>query len=133
MRPWHVLALSLSQSYVTESLFNKFRVHVSNGLGNFPLQLHCKSKNSDLGFHVIPVNGEFQWNFRTNFFETTLFWCTAWWDRGYLEFKAFTMNEKTLTNFCDLSACTWKAQQDGMYMYHAKNKSWEKRYDWGKP
>ena len=37
------------------------------------LTVHCKSKNDDLGEHVLRTGENYSWNFKENFWRSTLF------------------------------------------------------------
>ncbi|KAK9281826.1 hypothetical protein L1049_004732 [Liquidambar formosana] len=134
MSPWHcfvvalTLALSISQS---SALFNRYHVYVVNGLANGTLTAHCQSKDDDLGFHYIPVNGNFMWSFRTNFLSTTLYFCHLWWAKLDAAFEVFNKDPK-LRKFCGYTDCIWKAQVDGIYLSYNQKKRFEKWYNWTK-
>ncbi|OIW17213.1 hypothetical protein TanjilG_02502 [Lupinus angustifolius] len=56
-------------------------VHIKNELLNgINLELQCKSKDDDLGIHIVPAGNEYQFQFRPNYFGTTLFYCGLVWD-----------------------------------------------------
>ncbi|KAL7105781.1 hypothetical protein ACP275_07G066900 [Erythranthe tilingii] len=75
-------------------------VIVKNDLpSNFgKLEVHCASKDDDLGHRFLSSGEVFSWNFRVNIFETTLYFCHFWsgvktkafvvsnaiWDGGFL-------------------------------------------------
>lgn len=55
-------------------------VKIINGLGNGKdLSVHCKSKNDDLGIHVIPPLSFYEFSFRPDYFWRTLFFGRFWW------------------------------------------------------
>ncbi|PON63769.1 Self-incompatibility protein [Parasponia andersonii] len=55
-------------------------VKITNSLGpNIDLTLHCKSKDDDLGDHVLPYNASFGFDFNRNIWGTTLFFCGFPW------------------------------------------------------
>ncbi|KAK8278838.1 hypothetical protein V6Z11_D09G069300 [Gossypium hirsutum] len=56
----------------------KFHVHLVNAMSDNskPLMVHLKSKDNDLQEHSLWKNGDFQFHFKINFWETTLFYCT---------------------------------------------------------
>ncbi|KAF8402044.1 hypothetical protein HHK36_012996 [Tetracentron sinense] len=69
-----LLALALSESAV---VLGKYHVYVINELDKgSSLTIHCKSKDDDLGMHVLPYGSNFTWSFNVNLWGTTLFWCT---------------------------------------------------------
>ncbi|CAI0383162.1 unnamed protein product [Linum tenue] len=58
-------------------------VVITNELeGGRELKIHCKSGNDDLGFHVLRQHDWFQWHFRPNYFDNTLFFCAMDWGEG---------------------------------------------------
>ncbi|KAJ0111752.1 hypothetical protein Patl1_01642 [Pistacia atlantica] len=116
---------------VTESIFNKFQVFILNNFQNNTLEAHCKSRDDDLGLRHLPVHGEFNWKFRMNLKASTLYFCNLWWTGGHLAFDAFKVDEKFLFEFCSISYCRWKAQEDGIYVYSVKHKQYMFMYKWG--
>ncbi|KAM0988996.1 hypothetical protein FF1_012982 [Malus domestica] len=65
-------------------------VWIYNNLGpGLDLTIHYKSKNDDLGTHVIPYQSNYQWSFHVNFWETTPFFCELSWQEGSRVFDIF--------------------------------------------
>lgn len=126
------LLIFLSQTQVTYSLLNKYRVHVINGLSKDTLTIHCQSKDTDLGIHELAVNQEFAWKFRTNFFDTTLFFCNLRWNGGHKTFDAFKVDEKGLLNDCSANDCMWLARDDGVNLFNYPHKEYRQKYKWDK-
>ncbi|KAF5199818.1 hypothetical protein FRX31_010599 [Thalictrum thalictroides] len=55
--------------------FDRVQVQVHNFLApNHKLNIHCKSKDNDLGFHPLAYHQYFSWHFNVNFGRSTLFW-----------------------------------------------------------
>lgn len=55
-------------------------VQIFNGLvPSMDLTLHCKSKNDDLGVHVLQPKQDYQFHFHRNFLNSTLFFCSFEW------------------------------------------------------
>ncbi|KAJ0053343.1 hypothetical protein Pint_01607 [Pistacia integerrima] len=125
-----VMALCMSKTPVTESLFNKFSVQIVNDFKNHTLEAHCKSKDNDLELQHISVRGEFKFKFRINFTSTILFYCNMWWVGGQKSFSVFKVDDKFLLDFCTLTYCRWKAQEDGIYVYSDKHKQFRFMYHW---
>ncbi|XP_062147850.1 S-protein homolog 1-like [Alnus glutinosa] len=126
-----VLALCMSTgALICNSAMNKFSVHVMNGFKNQTLQTHCQSKDDDLGLQLVPVNGEFQWHFRVNYFGTTLYFCNMWWVGGHRSFNVFWVNDDFLVKDCGNSDCRWKAQEDGIYLYNSEHNEYHFYYNW---
>ncbi|KAH1266537.1 S- 2 [Glycine max] len=88
---------SLSDNTIFEG---KQTVRVYNGMNDGILvYLHCRSKDNDLGQHVLAF-GEFQkWSFNDNLFGTTLFWCTMNASNVHASFEVY--RAKTEENKCD--------------------------------
>lgn len=64
--------------------FVKKTVRITNAVGaNTDLTVHCKSKDDDLGDHVLHSGESFEFHFRQNFWGSTLFYCSFEW-RGAL-------------------------------------------------
>lgn len=137
MSAWHchtfllVLILSSFNVCVVNGFTAPYYVYVVNGLTNYTLNVHCKSRDDDLGVHALPINTEFHWKFRVNLIFTTLFSCNTWCVKGRSGFIAFEFEYEFL-NDCYQQACIWKAFDDGMYKYNVNNHSMVKKYDWGK-
>ncbi|KAL8141241.1 hypothetical protein V2J09_007262 [Rumex salicifolius] len=115
--------------------FRKYHVIVLNGLeaggdGKVLLGVHCKSKDDDLGIRFLDVNQEFEWRFRTNVLETTLFFCGFSWVGGRKVFDAFKDDPDFLDGGCGGRHCTWKAQEDGIYLYNLKQNNYKLVYKW---
>jgi len=67
---------------------------IENGLeGKEDLNIHCKSKDNDLGQHLLHINQIFQWRFGTSVFGKTLFSCSfQWGNAALLHFDAYDQN-----------------------------------------
>ncbi|XVF61739.1 hypothetical protein PTKIN_Ptkin08bG0154700 [Pterospermum kingtungense] len=124
-----VLAISLSHiNFVVAG--SRYYVHISNGLSNNEkLTIHCKSKDDDLGWHVIPTSQEWNWTFKTNFFGSTLYWCNMYWSNHYGAFDVFWENHALLV-MCNFKECFWSARDDGLYTENLPKGSWSKTYNW---
>jgi len=56
-------------------------VSIVNNLGdNLNVTIHCKSKDNDLGVHLLRNGDSFGWEFNDNIFGTTLFYCSFQWN-----------------------------------------------------
>lgn len=58
----------------------KVHIHIVNGLpANSPtLTIHCASGDDDLGYHDLPIYGDFNFSFRENIWGRTLYFCHFW-------------------------------------------------------
>ncbi|TYI32611.1 hypothetical protein ES332_A04G076100v1 [Gossypium tomentosum] len=60
---------------------HKVDVLIYNYLQNgTDLTVHCKSKDDDLGVHLLAFRNYYESKFRPNLFGTTLFYCSMQWD-----------------------------------------------------
>jgi len=105
-----LLLLSSHNVLVVHSIFGQDKVHVNvyNDLpGNSDLTLHCKSKDDDLGIHILHHGGQFSWNFGYSLFKQTLFYCSFRWNN---ELHWFNIVESGRDG-CFL--CNWYIRQSG--------------------
>nr|DAD20159.1 TPA_asm: hypothetical protein HUJ06_021622 [Nelumbo nucifera] len=123
-----ILALALSKQPLMVA--GKYHVFVINDLGeNETLNLHCASKNNDLGTHLITFGSNFNWSFNINFSETTLFWCDMNWKSFRMHYDVF--EAKRDRSICDAQQrCYWRVQQDGLYFYDASQDTYERKDVW---
>jgi len=73
--------------YMFTLVCGKHHIHmyITNNLeGKEDLNIHCKSKSDDLGLHLLHINQTYNWDFGTNFFGGTLFFCSFQWNNGRL-------------------------------------------------
>ncbi|KAJ4847786.1 hypothetical protein Tsubulata_003335 [Turnera subulata] len=63
------------------------KVYVDN-MQDADITIHCKSKDDDLGVHVLKRSQRYEWDFRVNFWGTTLFFCgvQTQWGSGTFDF-----------------------------------------------
>lgn len=113
--------------------FSKWRVAIVNQLSsNQNLFVHCKSKDNDLGDHYVPVEQNFQWEFRENAFSTTLFWCTLKTPTNlHASFEVFWREQHDWLSYrCNYTACIWVARDNGIYLHNTPEGSLELIHNW---
>ncbi|KAK9280100.1 hypothetical protein L1049_013785 [Liquidambar formosana] len=132
-----LVALSFRQySQVSGLLLSKVRVTLINQLeSEQSLTLHCRSKDDDLGRHVIPFMHAYEWKFYVNFWGTTLFWCNFWWRDadGTLIDGSFKIYEYERDEDICFNMCVWGIHENGLLLYHKFVDKWEKLYRWPMP
>ncbi|KAB2012049.1 hypothetical protein ERO13_D09G053014v2 [Gossypium hirsutum] len=85
-------------------------IQISNNISQATdLMVHCKSKNDDLGAHVIPFSNTWQFHFRPNFWGTTLYFCKMVWEGETKWFDIF--NAERDNPYCHL--CKWSIVPTG--------------------
>ncbi|KAF8370240.1 hypothetical protein HHK36_031717 [Tetracentron sinense] len=129
------MALALNESRIVigkrhgDPVFSKHHVYVGNDLGeSSTLNLHCASKDDDLGTHVLLYGQNYTWGFRSNFWGTTLFWCHFKWGNVTNTFTVYNDNDSE--QYYHKSA-HWLSRMDGLYYYHHHYGEYELYHNWG--
>ncbi|KAJ4836662.1 hypothetical protein Tsubulata_005523 [Turnera subulata] len=91
------------------SLFPKWKaVIVFNKLEDgSDFTIHCKSKDDDLGSHVISAGKFYTWNFHVNVWGTTLFFCSVTTKHGSGTYDLYKAENETDLN--------WSIEEDGVH------------------
>lgn len=58
-------------------------------LDSKPITVHCQSKDDDLGNRTLYTGQDFNWEFKNNFWGTTLFFCRFGWGDKTKAFDVF--------------------------------------------
>lgn len=113
----------------------KWTVYITNGMSN-DITTHVKSKDDDLGSHVISPGGNYRWRFCERFDGRTLYWAGFSWGA---EHTSFTVFDKRIARLCtvgdpnDVQPCYWLVRTDGFYL-SANNSAfpngWKKVNSW---
>ncbi|CAK7349461.1 unnamed protein product [Dovyalis caffra] len=129
-----LLALAFVLGDCDIGFLRKYHVRIQNGLRNKTMDVHCKSKDDDLGRHTLSSYKIYEFSFRANYFRSTLFFCNLWYRDHHVVFDAFT-TDVTLLDKCggdsDATDCNWKGQEDGVYLLNTASKKWNFMYHWG--
>ncbi|KAM2279081.1 hypothetical protein ACFX1S_039963 [Malus domestica] len=100
-----------------------------NNLLQTDLLLHCKSKDDDLGAHVLPPHGSFGFNFRPNVGCSTLYFCNFEWRGGSHWFDIYI--EDRDANEC--RHCNWLIIEKGAFrLVEGKARLIDECYEWKK-
>ncbi|OVA05763.1 Plant self-incompatibility S1 [Macleaya cordata] len=107
-----ILVMSSSMFVAVNAFyFSKKTIHLQNDLeGGESLWVHCKSKDDDLGEHVLRTGQAVQWSFRPNIWGTTLFYCYVSRGRGVVGFDIYGGHA---SSYAQCGA--WSARWDGIY------------------
>jgi hypothetical protein len=85
-------------------------VNIVNSLeGNLDLTIHCKSKDDDLGVHLLHHGDSFGWKFHNSFFGETLFFCSFQWNNEFHYFDIYIAGRDTYRCFI----CDWSVVKSG--------------------
>lgn len=123
-----VLWSMLSMITVSTSIFPQVHVTVRNQLDNNQnLALHCKSKNDDLGRHVVPYGGTYGFHFTPNILGSTLFYWSMQWKRASNHFDIY--NWKRDDSLCE-EQCSWIVKNEGPCMQNTTTGVFDICYQW---
>ena len=93
--------------------YGKIHVSIYNAVpDNLDLTIHCKSKDDDLGVHLIHHFDFFEFSFNKTVIGETLFSCDFWWKGAHKRFDIY----KQKRDDCLEDLCYWDAQQDKVCM-----------------
>lgn len=109
-------SLHISQAFlipdpVTVTLVNK----IEYGL---PVNVHCKSKNDDLGVHTLALGQSYSFKFRPNVFGVTLFYCSFAWVGQHEIYWFDVYNDKRDAGIC--TTCQWIIHEAGICLQNPK-------------
>ncbi|XP_059451239.1 S-protein homolog 5-like [Corylus avellana] len=107
----------------------RVRVEVFNDLGDgLNLTIHCKSGDVDLGVHVIKYpNGFFSFDFKPNFWGTSLYFCGFRWKDSELKWFDIYVFDRDHPRCSD---CFWKIRPDGACQLNYGTKEYDLCYPW---
>ncbi|XP_020220440.1 self-incompatibility protein S1 [Cajanus cajan] len=117
----------VENGYVDGLIGKRKTVLVKNDIDSgVTVNLHCRSKDDDLGLHVLRLGEQQVWSFRDNIFRTTLFWCTMDAKNKEYQFEIYrAKTDRTCT-----SQCFRSLREDGAYFWNQPLQLWEKRISW---
>ncbi|XP_022954425.1 S-protein homolog 74-like [Cucurbita moschata] len=111
--------------------FSNWEVDIVNDLKDSTLVVHCKSKDDDLGEHVIKAGDKYFWKFHENVLQTTLYWCNFSSKRGQASGQVFWPEKSHwLSDRCNRNTCIWVAKDDGISIRLGAFGLYELVYPW---
>ncbi|KAK4729246.1 hypothetical protein R3W88_022234 [Solanum pinnatisectum] len=91
-----------------------------------PLNVHCLSRDDDLGVHTLEPGDKYDFSFHENFLSTTHFYCKLKWGRNSSIFDVYYKKQSLcyykFFKVTDLY-CTWSVQDYAIYLALVKNPS----------
>ncbi|KAF8118856.1 hypothetical protein N665_0002s0163 [Sinapis alba] len=108
----------------------KNRLVLTNELNNIKiLEVHCKSKDDDLGYHYLPVGQSQEYKFRDNLWHTTLFWCHMGQGPAFKFQQVFEAYSSKWSKY--VGSTYWIGREDGIYFRQEPHGlPLVKKYDW---
>ncbi|KAK9290466.1 hypothetical protein L1049_008636 [Liquidambar formosana] len=106
-------------------VLGKVHVRIMNRLGcGRAMNIHCQSRNDDLGYLVVPDGSETEWRFSVNFWGTTLFYCDVQWNNSnWHHFDAYSYKHDSAR--CR-TECSWMISKDGLlFNYNQEYGNWD--------
>lgn len=105
-------------------------VEIRNDLGHgMDLFVHCKSRDIDVGAHLIHFNKTFSFQFRPNFWGTTLYFCKFWLKNEVHWFDIYNFGR----DHKHCSKCLWKINAEGGCQLNFHTNKFDLCYPWNKP
>uniref|UniRef100_A0A7N0TBD2 S-protein homolog n=1 Tax=Kalanchoe fedtschenkoi TaxID=63787 RepID=A0A7N0TBD2_KALFE len=96
-------------------------VYIKHSMGQgVMVDVHCKSKQNDLGNHRLADGQWYRFKFRPNIWFTTFFWCDVSWNGRRQVFDAYNGKDSywnCVALGCD---CPWKLTPDGPCFFNPK-------------
>lgn len=111
-----ILSLFFTTCFSISFKFKKIHVTITNRLpgSSPPLYLHCKSHDDDLGNHILLFNQFYDWTFRMDLFESTLFSCDFWWLEQH---EGFVVFDKDIGSVVGNTQISYEVRSDGFYLF----------------
>lgn len=130
LKVYIILAIASQVGFLSPVLA-KYDVVIVNFLGkNNTLNLHCQSKNDDLGVHDVQFTDFFEWRFDVNIWKTTLFYCDM--SSGNLKGHFDIFVAKRDMNRCGNDKCIWHVKPDGLDLYLKSADNYVHQFGWPK-
>lgn len=90
------------------------------------LNIHCRSRDDDLGVRTLKPGDKYNFSFHENFFGTTHFYCRFTWGQMYSQFDVFYKRKSPCRfnkPFKTDIYCTWLVKDSAIYLARTKNPS----------
>ena len=109
----------------------RYWLKVENAL-KATLDVHCQCEDyPELGLQHIPPQGHFNWTFKSQFFKKIVYNCNFTWpNHAHKSFLVFEDNLNFVDHLCGGRHCTWRAAEDGIYLYRLYKQKYIKMEDW---
>ncbi|ESQ41176.1 hypothetical protein EUTSA_v10015390mg [Eutrema salsugineum] len=107
-------------------------VRITNRLGDgSTLNLHCKSKDDNLGLQIVAPNGSWSFKFRPNIWGSTVFSCHFTWPRGHsTHFDIYDDSRDGVRKGIPCIYCFWDISKDGPCRFNDATEAFDICYYW---
>jgi hypothetical protein len=119
---WLVLFMTSLNGVAAWAKHDRVFVNISNEVGGgLDLTFSCKSKDDDIGKHTLVPHAYFVFNFKPNFWGTTLFSCSFDWTNNHYTFDIykFSRDQKKGPNYL------WQIRTTGACVLYNGAKDYE--------
>ncbi|KAB1227572.1 hypothetical protein CJ030_MR1G019968 [Morella rubra] len=126
-----VLFLTTFDLVAGATSFSGIHVQMFNNLSSgSDLTVHCKSRDDDLGVHLVRFSkGFYEFEFSVNIWKTTLFFCSFQWPNAFHWFDIYSFHRDA--DLC--TNCIWKVNETGPCLLDLHNsKKYDICYEWSK-
>ncbi|KAL2896240.1 S-protein-like protein 29 [Bienertia sinuspersici] len=107
---------------------DKVHVRIINALNSQQdLQIHCKSKDDDLGVKIIPYGSFYEFKFGPSIFGNTLYYCGFVFDKKLHWFDIYVENRDTASCW---QKCWWMIKEPRPCLLDYYNDKFDICYDW---
>ncbi|CAL9220280.1 unnamed protein product [Arabidopsis halleri] len=93
------------------------------------LQVHCKSGDSNLGYHVRRPGAAYSYSFTDHILGKTLYWCHLWKGKDWEDHVVIVAYESKQLPHRD-NWVRWSARENGIYQNVNGEENYHFRYNW---
>ncbi|KAL9670954.1 hypothetical protein QQ045_008517 [Rhodiola kirilowii] len=109
----------------------RMTVYIKHRMGQgVVVDLHCKSKDDDLGVQHLAQEQQYSFSFLPNIWGTTQFWCDVSWNGRKQVFDAYR-NKVQFWRCYDMACdCPWLLTPNGPCFYDLQTKQFDRCQSW---
>jgi len=123
------LVVDIGEAQFLLGFMGKHTVEMRNALSKGKrVRIHCKSKNNDLGEHVISKDKTYSFTFKPNILGGTKFFCGFTFDRTLHWFNIYDQNRDF--NKCKEGSCKWEIKDSGPCFFDWEKKGYNQCSKW---
>ncbi|KAL9665206.1 hypothetical protein QQ045_020618 [Rhodiola kirilowii] len=128
-----LLVAEVCQGQITPNgcalFFPKYTLSIQNLMEPAnPIRVHCKSKNDDLGEHILIPGGSTSFSFRAN--QWTFFWCDVFWNGKWVTYDAYQHDRDTDRCHSNRCNCKWAISSKGPCFWKKESQKYDLCVSW---